>query len=154
MSFIDSARAGSASGADVFSGPQRKVGLSLLVALTIALESLARNKARTGLAALGIIIGVSCVITMMALGNGTRIQMEEQIRSMGSNTLSVRPAQRRQGAVNLGRESGNSLRLEDFDAILEECSAVRLASPRVDDGLRVKGVATTPARKCSGSRAT
>jgi ABC-type antimicrobial peptide transport system permease subunit len=113
-------------------------GLSLLCALTIALESLARNTTRTFLATLGIIIGVGCVITMMGLGEGTKAQMEDQIRQMGSNTLSVRPSEQRTGAVSLGSGSGQSLSLDDADAIGESCPAVLRASPRVNSRARAK----------------
>jgi putative ABC transport system permease protein len=59
----------------------RRRGLSLWAALNIALESLGRNKTRSFLATLGIIIGVGCVITMMALGAGTQAQLEDQART-------------------------------------------------------------------------
>src|SRR5690349_10529050 len=67
-------------------------GLSLGSVLAVALESLFRNKTRSFLATLGILIGVGCVVTMMGLAEGARLQMQEQVRRMGSNLLSVRPA--------------------------------------------------------------
>jgi putative ABC transport system permease protein len=117
---------------------RRYRGLSLAGAFGIALHSLARNKTRSFLATLGIIIGVGCVIAMMALGEGARIQMEEQIRRLGTNMLTVRPTEPRQGAVRLGRDAGRSLKLEDADAIAAGCAAVQRTSPRVSGSARVK----------------
>src|SRR5688572_21776936 len=80
-----------------------------LIALIVAVEGLTRNKSRTVLATLGIIIGVGCFITMMGLGQGTAVQIEERIRRLGSNTLSVRPGEQRVGTIRMGRDSGTSL---------------------------------------------
>ena len=76
--------------------------MTTLNATRIALHALGRNKLRSILTALGIIIGVGCVITMMGLGEGTKEQMEDQVRQMGSNTLSVRPGEQRTGAIKQG----------------------------------------------------
>ncbi len=113
-------------------------GLAFGSAVGIALHSLGRNKTRTFLATLGIVIGVGCVIAMLGLAQGTAQQMEDRIRSLGSNTLSVRNGSRRVGAINLGQDSDNALVLDDVAAILEECPAVTLAAPDMDESMRVE----------------
>jgi len=118
--------------------PPGSRGLTLTCAIGVALESLARNKTRAFLATLGIIIGVGCVITMLGLAQGTAKQMEEQIRSLGSNTVSIRNSSRRVGPVTLGADEGNALVLEDVDAILDQCPAVLRAAPDIDEHLRVE----------------
>src|SRR5689334_1147010 len=116
----------------------RYKGLSLHGAFAIALESLGRNKTRSFLATLGVIIGVGCVIATMALGEGARVQMEEHVRRLGSNLLSVSPGEQRQGAVRLGRESSVTLTMEDAEAIANECPAVDRVAPRVNGNGRLK----------------
>jgi putative ABC transport system permease protein len=113
-------------------------GMTLGCAVGIALHSLGRNWTRTFLATLGIIIGVGCVIAMLGLAKGTALQMEERIRNLGSNTVTVRNAARRVGAINLGQESGNALVLEDVEAILAECPSVQRAAPDIDEDMRVE----------------
>ena len=63
--------------------------MSILMTLRIALKALGRNKLRTSLTMLGIIIGVAAVITMVALGTGAQSQIEEQVRSAGTNMIMV-----------------------------------------------------------------
>jgi ABC-type antimicrobial peptide transport system permease subunit len=113
-------------------------GLSLGSVLAVALESLFRNKTRSFLATLGILIGVGCVVTMMGLAEGARVQMQEQVRRMGSNLLSVRPAEERQGAIRLGAETGQSLTRADADAIARACPAIARTSPRVSGTAQIK----------------
>src|SRR5437868_6986587 len=113
-------------------------GLSLPGAVLIALESLGRNRTRSFLATLGVIIGVGCVIATMALGEGARRQMEEHVRRLGSNLLSVSPGEQRQGSVRLGKESSITLTMEDAEAIARECRAVDRVAPRLNGSGRVK----------------
>jgi putative ABC transport system permease protein len=119
--------------------PRRRYrGLSIGSAFLIALESLARNKTRAFLATLGIVIGVGCVITMMALGAGASEQMADRIRRMGSNMLTIRPGEIRQGAVRLGRDTSQKLILEDAEALGNAGGAIQRVSPRVSGSVRVK----------------
>jgi putative ABC transport system permease protein len=112
----------------------RTPGLAVWSAFSIALHGLGRNRIRTFLSTLGIIVGIGCVLTMMAIGEGTRSAMIEQIRRTGSAVLTIRPEQQRVGAVRLGMENGReSLTMEDAAAIAEACSAVVMASPQIDD---------------------
>jgi putative ABC transport system permease protein len=113
-------------------------GFSFWCACGVALQSLALNKTRTLLAALGVVIGVGCLITIMGLAEGTRQAMLEDIRRNGSALLSIRPGEQRQGAVSLGAGSQQALTLEDAVEIKETCSAVALTSPRVSESAQVK----------------
>jgi putative ABC transport system permease protein len=87
--------------------------MSLLMTFRIAFKALGRNKLRTGLTMLGMIIGVAAVITMVALGSGAQAAIEEQIRGAGTNMITVFP-----GSVNMGgvRQGGGTARLFPADA--------------------------------------
>jgi putative ABC transport system permease protein len=100
--------------------------------IRIALRALARNKARSFLTALGIIIGVASVIAMVSLGQGAQQQVQEQIASMGTNMLIVSSGSQRTGGLRGGFGSGTSLTPEDVAAIARECPAVAAVSPSVN----------------------
>jgi putative ABC transport system permease protein len=119
------------------SGPRG--GPTLLDAIQLAVESLSRHAFRTLLAVLGIIIGVGSVMTTMALAEGTRREVLAEVRLRGSNLLSVRPGEQRQGAVRLGEGSRASLSLEDVEEIIRSAPAVVRASPVAGDRAQVKG---------------
>jgi len=99
--------------------------------LKIALRSMNRNKMRTFLTMLGIIIGVGSVIAMLAIGQGSKKSIEAQIASLGTNILMIRPEASSQGNVRM--EAGTSQRLtnEDAEAILDRCPSVLYMSPMV-----------------------
>jgi len=120
--------------------PRMPRGRSIAVfcALAVAIESLARNKARSLLAMLGIIIGVGSVIATIALGQGTALQVQDNIRRLGTNVLSVRPGQQRQGIARLSRDSRQILTMADVTAIRASCPSVLLAAPRVMGEFQVK----------------
>lgn len=87
--------------------------------LKMSLRSFSQNKLRTFLTALGIIIGVCAVVTLMALGEGTKASIEKQFSSLGSNLLMVMPGFGRQiGAVR--GAPGSSLKNADYDLLLKE----------------------------------
>ncbi len=98
--------------------------------LKIALNALTRNKLRTVLTMLGIIIGVGAVIAMVSIGNGARAQLEAQIAGMGQNIIMVFPNFRR-GGVSSGAGGGGGINLTDSDAILNEVPGVVAVSPEV-----------------------
>jgi putative ABC transport system permease protein len=100
-----------------------------LVAFKIAARALGRNAMRSILTMLGMIIGVGAVITMVAVGQGARAQVEAQIASIGSNMLLVFPGSTTQGGVRAGSGSVTTLVEEDVEAIKKELSSVRLAAP-------------------------
>ena len=106
--------------------------MRLLPIIRIALRALARNKARSLLTALGIIIGVGSVIAMVSLGQGAQNQVQEQIASMGTNMLIVSSGSQRVRGVQTGAGAGTNLTVEDVEAIARECPAVTAVSPSVN----------------------
>lgn len=96
-----------------------------------ALHALRRNVMRATLTALGIIIGVSAVIAMMEIGNGSSSAIQKAISSMGANNILVMPGTAASGGISFGAGSVMTLSPEDADAIMRECPAVRDAAPVV-----------------------
>jgi putative ABC transport system permease protein len=97
--------------------------------LRIAFKALARNKMRSSLTMLGIIIGVGAVIAMIAIGSGAKARIQEQIASMGSNLLIILSGSSTSGGFRYGSGSLPTLTVEDAKAIASELSAVRYAAP-------------------------
>ena len=97
--------------------------------LRIALKALGRNKMRSSLTMLGIIIGVGAVIAMIAIGSGAKARIQEQIASMGSNLLIVLSGSATSGGIRFGSGSVPTLTVEDSKAIASELSAVKYAAP-------------------------
>ncbi len=97
--------------------------------LRIAMKALGRNKMRSGLTMLGIIIGVGAVIAMIAIGSGAKARIQEQIASMGSNLLIVLSGSATSGGFRYGSGSVPTLTVEDAKAIAAECSAVKYSAP-------------------------
>ena len=95
----------------------------------IALRALARNKLRSFLTMLGIIIGVGAVIAMVAIGEGAKATIRSQIASLGTNVLIILPGTTSQGGVRVGFGSVNTLTDGDVRAIREEIRSVAFASP-------------------------
>ncbi len=96
-----------------------------------AWRALAANKVRTFLSTLGILIGVAAVIAMMAIGTGARRSIEQQLSSLGSNLLVVRPGAQRTAGVALQSGSVTRFTLRDADAIREEVPMARFVSATV-----------------------
>ncbi len=103
----------------------------LLINVRIALRALRINRLRSALTMLGIIIGVAAVIAMMAVGSGATTQIQEQIRSIGSNVIIVLSGSTTSGGIRLGHGSMLTLTEEDTKAIAEECPAVALTASSV-----------------------
>src|SRR5687767_3163881 len=101
--------------------------------LKIALKAIRRNKVRSGLTMLGVIIGVASVIAMIALGSGARASIDEQIQSQGTNVIYVSSGSfgRGAGAVRGGAGTVTTLTLEDARAIAEQVPGVAMVSPMV-----------------------
>lgn len=95
----------------------------------LALHSLKRNKLRTFLTMLGIIIGVGSVIAMLAIGQGSKENIQSQISSLGTNVVIIFPASGSTGGVRSDAGSAQSLTQADADAIKERCPSVEYASP-------------------------
>ena len=105
--------------------------------LKIATRALSRNKLRSGLTALGIIIGVSAVIAMVGIGNGAKAQVEAQVASLGQNVIQVSAGSGSRSTVRLGLGSSTSLTLDDAQAILHEVPDVVAISPEVRTTVQV-----------------
>jgi putative ABC transport system permease protein len=103
--------------------------MNILRTSRIALRALARNKMRSFLTALGIIIGVGAVIAMVSLGEGAKKGVEERFNSMGTNLLFVSPGSRNFRGAHTGAGAWQSLKAEDADAIAAQCDAVKFTSP-------------------------
>ena len=97
--------------------------------LVIALRALMRNKLRSFLTTLGVIIGVGAVIAMTAIGTGAQSQVEKSFESMGSNMLMVRSGSSRMGGMRGGAGSQPSITWSDLEAIKEEVPSVLYAAP-------------------------
>ena len=106
--------------------------MAFLVILRVALKALVRNKLRTGLTMLGMIIGVAAVITMVALGNGAQRQIEEQIRSAGTNLITIRAGNFRRDGVSHGMGAALTLKAKDVDAIREQVPGARYLAASVN----------------------
>jgi putative ABC transport system permease protein len=100
-----------------------------LMTLRIALRALGRNKLRSFLTMLGIIVGVGAVIAMVAIGEGAKAMVRSQIASLGTNVLVILPGALNQGGVRTGYGGGRTLVDSDARAIMEEVPSVALASP-------------------------
>ena len=99
--------------------------------LIAAIRSLSKNKMRTFLTMLGIIIGVASVIAMLAIGQGSKESIQAQIANLGTNLLTVFPSASMTGGVRM--EAGSSVRmtLDDYKAIAARCPAVMYSTPVV-----------------------
>lgn len=97
--------------------------------LISAFRALARNKLRSFLTMLGIIIGVGAVIAMLAIGQGAEFSVKEQIAALGTNVLMVFPGAQQQGGVRTAAGAAVTLTEDDATAIAKECPAVQYLSP-------------------------
>ena len=103
--------------------------MDLLAIIRIALRALGRNKMRSILTMLGIIIGVGAVIAMLGVGQGARQTVQEQIQAMGSNLLFVGAGTVTRSGMHMGWGSTKSLIYDDMLAIMRECPAAHTAAP-------------------------
>jgi putative ABC transport system permease protein len=97
----------------------------------IALRALRRNKMRSMLTALGIIIGVASVVAMVAVGNGAQARITSQVSALGQNLLMVFAGSKKSGGVNSGLGSASAITLTDAEAIQREVPDVAAVSPEV-----------------------
>jgi putative ABC transport system permease protein len=103
--------------------------MELLETMKIALRALARNKLRSALTMLGIIIGVGAVIAMVGIGNGAQKEVQDRIAAMGTNLLYVSAGSVNMGGARLGAGATQTLVSSDVTAILSEAPAVANAAP-------------------------
>ncbi|MDP4227494.1 MAG: ABC transporter permease [Bacteroidota bacterium] len=97
----------------------------------VAVNALMRNKMRSFLTMLGIIIGVGSVITMLAIGQGSKKSIQDQVSSMGSNMIFIMPSQQSSGGVKQSNTNSEALTVDDANAISKECPSVSMVSPEV-----------------------
>ena len=105
--------------------------MSLTDLIYLSQKSLRSNILRSVLTSLGIIIGVSSVITMISIGNGARLEVEQQIERFGSNNLILRAQSSNNRGVSMGNNSVNSLTLKDMEALKSEIPAISAIAPNV-----------------------
>jgi putative ABC transport system permease protein len=103
--------------------------INLSSSMKVSMRALRVNKMRSALTMLGIIIGVGAVITMLAVGTGTRKQLADSIASIGSNLIIILPGASTSGGARMGTGSQPTLSLADAEAIERECPAVAAVAP-------------------------
>ena len=97
----------------------------------IALKAIAANKMRSFLTALGIIIGVASVIAMLAIGQGSKKSIQAQISEMGSNMIMIHPGADMRGGVRQDPTAMQTLKLENYQKLREECTYLAAITPQV-----------------------
>ena len=113
--------------------------------LKIALRAIAANKLRAFLTALGIIIGVASVITMLAIGQGSKRSIQANIAEMGSNMIMIHPGADMRGGVRQDASAMETLKLTDYESIKDECNYIKGISPMVSkSGQWIYGNNNTP----------
>src|SRR5262245_47580692 len=105
--------------------------MSPVMTFRIAFKALGRNKLRTGLTMLGMIIGVSAVITLVAMGNGAQVAIEDQIKGAGTNMITVNAGNASQGGVRGGSGTSSSVTVDDGTAIRQDIPGVQYLAPGV-----------------------
>src|SRR3954468_23771508 len=109
----------------------------VLATMRIAVRALRRNKLRTILTMLGMIIGVGAVIAMVGIGNGAKAQAEAQIPSLGQNVILVWSGSFTRGGIRSGQGFAGTLSIEDAEAIQREIQGVTLISPEIRGGSQI-----------------
>lgn len=98
----------------------------------IAIRAIAANKMRSFLTALGIIIGIAAVITMLAIGQGSKASIKANIAEMGSNMIMISPGADMRGGVRQDASSMETLKQADYQSIKDECNYIPAISPTVN----------------------
>ena len=99
--------------------------------IKIALRAILRNKTRSALTMLGIVIGIAAVITMVSMGQSATQNTREQFSSMGTNMIMIMPARQHRGGIDMGNSNAKSLDLKDYEALRKGCRYVAAISPVV-----------------------
>jgi putative ABC transport system permease protein len=121
--------------------------------LSIGIQALSRNRMRSALTVLGIVIGVAAVIATLAIGQGAREAVQAQIRNLGANTLTVVSGTFTAGGARMSMGSNNTLTPDDAEAIKRECPAVQAVAPTVRTGAQVVYGANNWATQVQGTTA-
>jgi macrolide transport system ATP-binding/permease protein len=117
--------------------PRRSVAAVLPMTFRTALTALRRNKLRTGLTTLGIVIGIAAVIAMVEVGQGSSNAIQQTIAKMGAGVVQIDPNGVSIGGVSTGAGGRATLSAADCEAILRKCPSVRWAAPSVDCRMQV-----------------
>src|SRR5262245_19995312 len=107
--------------------------------IALAFEAITRNKLRSALTSLGVIMGVAAVIVMMALGDGAKASIEQRVASLGTNVITVSAGSENVGGVRLGQGAVTTLTPDDAAAIAREVRGVRGISPGVSTRAQIVG---------------
>ena len=116
----------------------------------IALRALANNKLRAFLTMLGIIIGVASVIAMLAIGQGSKKSIQQQISEMGSNMIMIHPGAEMRGGVRQDPSAMQTLKLENYEKLSEECTYLSGISPNVSSSVQLVAGANNYPSSVSG----
>jgi len=120
--------------------------------IKIALAAIKRNKMRSFLTMLGIVIGVAAVIAMLAIGQGSNASIKETISSMGTNLINVMPASQSRGGVSQGRAASPTLVVDDVTYLENNSTLIEAVSPEMDgSGQIVYGSNNWPTSVYSGN---
>lgn len=126
--------------------------MKLINLIKIAIAAIRRNKMRSFLTMLGIVIGVAAVIAMLAIGNGSNASIRETISSMGTNLINVMPASQSRGGVNQGRDASPTLVVGDAIYLKSNSTLLEAVSPEIDgSGQIVYGSKNWPTKVYSGN---
>lgn len=126
--------------------------MKFLILVKIALSALKRNKLRSFLTMLGIIMGVGSVIAMLAIGEGSNISIQQQISDMGTNMLHVQPIRQKRGGVQKSNDSSQTLTLADVGYIKKNADKIAAVSPELDSsGQAIFGGNNTPTEIYGGN---
>ena len=113
--------------------------------IKIAVRAILANKMRSFLTVLGIIIGVASVITMLAIGQGSKKSIQENVAQMGSNMIMIHPGADMRGGVRQDASSMETLKMQDYNNIKDQCDYIKAISPVVSSsGQWIYGNNNTP----------
>ena len=99
--------------------------------IKVAISSLFRNKMRTALTMLGIVIGIASVIAMVSIGQASTQSVKSELSSMGSNMIMIMPARQQRGGIDMGMSSSKSLDNKDLESLKKNTRYVAAVSPNV-----------------------
>jgi putative ABC transport system permease protein len=126
--------------------------MNILNLIKVAIASIKRNKTRSFLTMLGIIIGVASVIAMLAIGEGSNASIKEQISTMGTNLINVMPVSLNKGGVQQGRSMSQTLDVSDVEYLKNYAELVKAVSPVVEgSGQVIFGSNNWPTQIISGN---
>ncbi len=122
--------------------------------LGLAFEAITRNKLRSALTSLGVIMGVAAVIVMMALGDGAKASIEQRVSSLGTNVITVSAGSANVGGVRMGQGAVTTLTPADAEAIAADVRGVQFVSPGVSSRAQIVGPAGNWSTQVQGTGAS